>query len=57
MTKQDFEMIARVLRTHRDDFGDKRALRVAQDFADELQGYNDRFDRARFMKACGVTED
>lgn len=54
MTKRDFELIARVLKTWRDDFGAKRALGVAQDFADELQGTNPQFDRARFLKACGV---
>jgi hypothetical protein len=56
MTKQDFELIARILRTHRDDFGRKRLERVAQDFADDLQGTNPQFDRARFLKACGVED-
>ena len=54
MTRKDYEIISRILITHRDDFGAKRLERVAQDFADELQSDNPRFDRTRFLRACGV---
>lgn len=63
MTRQDYELIARVLRdtysTAHEDCDeaivqtDRAALAGA--FADELAGTNERFDRERFLKACGVS--
>lgn len=58
MTKQDYELIARVIRRRAENA--KTALtaavwrQLAQDFADELARDNERFDLARFLKACGV---
>ena len=58
MSKKDYELIARVLRsrvgyfTSRD--GQDALAIVARDFASELQTTNPRFDRARFLQACGV---
>lgn len=33
---------------------DNQRLSIAGHFADELAGTNPNFDRARFLKACGV---
>lgn len=56
MQRRHFEFIAQVLC---DTFA-KGGLTevahaiVANDFADQLQATNRQFDRARFLKACGV---
>ena len=56
MTKKDFELIARVLRTARSDTPDATGRRVTAElaaaFADELAATNPRFDRARFIAAA-----
>lgn len=56
MTKRDFDLIARVVRACYVDkrFGAYEVLTVAERFADELAQVNPRFDRARFLQACGV---
>jgi hypothetical protein len=59
MTKRNFELIASVLRSARGDIADGLPAevvvgRIADNFADELQGTNPRFDRDRFLRACGV---
>jgi hypothetical protein len=56
MTKKDYELIAEVIKGLRADFGDNPvALEViALEMASELQHTNDRFDSAKFLKACGV---
>jgi hypothetical protein len=57
MTKKDFELIAAVCRTRL--YGDlTKAQRdtVAAHFADALERTNPRFDRERFLKACGVAQ-
>lgn len=61
MTKKDYELVARVLRdteaaclrSQWDAVWRDRG-RVAEAFADELASTNPRFDRARFLRACGV---
>ncbi len=54
MTRKDFEAIASVVR----DFsftGDGRDReRLARALADELRLKNPRFNRDRFLKACGI---
>jgi len=53
MTKQDFELIARVVREATftaDAVTMRRSL--ATEFADALTATNPRFDRVRFLKAC-----
>lgn len=55
MTKQDFELIARVLREARRDYNGGEDITpdvIAQRFADELVVTNHRFDRKRFIAAC-----
>jgi hypothetical protein len=56
MTKRDYEMLAEVIRSQ---FAYKSTDAytigmLAGDLACELADRNPRFDRARFMVACGV---
>lgn len=68
MTRKDYELIARVVsqvepnvtvtRYCGDDVDRPHVTmrdRLAHAFADELAAENPRFDRARFLKACGVS--
>jgi len=55
MSKKDFQLIAETLRAR----GAQHPIAVAtiaRDFADALRVTNSRFDRARFLAACGVSE-
>lgn len=59
MTKRDFELIARTFHAQRIRFmmmPEKQAAidELAEVFAHELENTNPRFDRERFLKACGV---
>jgi hypothetical protein len=61
MTRKDYVMIAEVIKTQIEmsvKFGEEEsqagAENIARDLADALQADNDRFDRARFLTACGV---
>ena len=55
MTKKDYIAIARVI----EDINSRKATgyRIAEIFADMLYRDNDRFDRDRFLLACGVILD
>ena len=66
MTRKHFEAIARIislragfdLSTVEYDAGYNMAVsRVASDIADYFETENPRFNRARFLKACGVDAD
>ena len=58
MTRKDLQLIASII--ERCDFGDdypenlSRRYFVAKEFADALLTTNPKFDRERFLKACGV---
>lgn len=55
MTRKDFELIARTIkRLAGERNGGQSKETVAEAFADALTGTNAGFDRARFLKACGV---
>jgi len=62
MTRQDFEMIAETIRANAAELdaalgaekGDIAFGITANAFADALAQTNPRFDRARFLRACGV---
>jgi hypothetical protein len=61
MTRKDYEAIARAIRLfHEDDERDPihtasgAVEYVASNIADVMSADNPRFDRARFLKACGV---
>jgi len=56
MTRKDYVMIAQTI-SNMDECIDSYSLRVlAEAFAIELKEDNARFDRARFLTACGVKE-
>lgn len=59
MTRKDYVMIAEILRFNRRDFNEGEdglsLLNIlAHQFANSLEDDNPRFDRARFLVACGV---
>jgi len=54
MTKKDFEFIARTLLALAPALHEAARLQVIWKFADELALANPKFDRLRFVKACGV---
>lgn len=63
MTKKHFEAIAGLLksvefacRVSPDEKAEARHRLLCKSFADLFSEENPRFDRARFLKACGVTE-
>jgi hypothetical protein len=51
MTKKDYEAIAAAIRESRGAFADRE---VAEKIADHAAKRDRTFNRARFMKACGV---
>lgn len=59
MTRQDYVMIASAIRDSLPDEGEafaRRMLRQAADFiADGCKADNPRFDRKRFLTACGFS--
>lgn len=58
MTRKDFELIARTIkRLAGDRNGGQSKETVAEVFADALRVHsgNANFDRAKFLKACGVS--
>ena len=52
MTKKDYELIARAIYKTQ-SLGDNH-LYVVDMIADELQRANPKFNRTRFMQACGI---
>lgn len=59
MTRKDYVMIAEILRNNREDFiegedGFHLIYVLAHQIANGLEADNPRFDRARFLVACGV---
>jgi hypothetical protein len=60
MTRSDYEMIANVVRQHLDatwNTDPSRAMGIetlAMDLATQFAIDNDRFDKARFFKACNI---
>lgn len=53
MSKRDYEIIARVLCAS--DGTNHAREKLAGQFADALAADNPRFNRATFLRACGVT--
>jgi hypothetical protein len=60
MTRKDYVLIAEVLSNSAQSHalnpftGESLFNELVRDFADALQGDNPRFNRARFLEACGV---
>jgi len=52
-TRKDFQMVADLLKDN-PDMADRKAK--AQDYCDKFKAMNPRFDKEKFMKACGVQE-
>jgi len=53
-TRKDFQMVADLLKANPDS--DKRK-ELAKDYCDKFKAMNPRFDKERFMKACGLNEE
>jgi len=51
MTRKDFQLIADVLKFHIETH---TAQAMALDFAQALSKVNSRFDKRRFLSACGL---
>jgi hypothetical protein len=59
MTKKDYELIARSIYVDRDILDETQketADLIARGLADQFQAMNPRFDRHRFLNACGAYE-
>lgn len=59
MTRKDYVLIADILKNNREDFikgedGFTVIEIIANQMANALEEDNPRFDRARFLEACGV---
>jgi hypothetical protein len=64
MTKRDFELIAgtitRLRTTVRTNYNSVRSILIdelAEEFANSLTSTNPRFNRQRFLDACGLDSD
>lgn len=59
MTRKDYILIAKVFENFpRLDYGAESVIEeLAEEIAISLQAENPRFDRLRFLVACGVYED
>ncbi len=57
MTRKDFELIAAVLKAHRNDnrLIDISISCLARDFAEALKATNKQFNADKFIRACGVS--
>ena len=61
MSKKDYELIAATIRTERELFDGNEAAeigieRIAYGRTDLFYENNDRFDRDKFLIACGIQE-
>jgi len=54
MTRKHFELIAAAIAAQVPAVGHSAALLIAASLADDFAFENPRFDRQRFLKACGV---
>lgn len=57
MTRKDYQLIADIFANIVEDFGQGEPVQpslIAEELSDALAKDNPRFDRERFLKACGV---
>lgn len=54
MQHRHFAVIAGIIAGMQGDWSKQAHAHIAHRFANELASTNPRFDRARFLKACGV---
>jgi len=52
-TRKDFQMVADLLKANPDE---EKRKELAKDYCDKFQAMNPRFNKERFMAACGVEE-
>jgi hypothetical protein len=61
VTRRDYELIAASVREVREDQKcepiDPRGIDIAETLARHLGGQNPRFDRVRFLRACGFSDE
>jgi hypothetical protein len=53
MTRKDYVVIAEIMKAWRGAISEAAHQEMCEDFATELHADNERFDKKRFMKACG----
>ena len=56
MTKKDYELIAEALNYHNRGLSTVTIEALAETLATLLQAQNNKFDRTRFLQACGIGE-
>ncbi len=56
MTRKDYVQTANILKGFADEIHPQVFEDLVEEFAQFFQADNERFDRARFEKACGVDE-
>ncbi len=56
MTKKDFDLIAKVLKSNKDKVCEVEFKNLVIDFANELRWTNEQFKFDLFYKACGGIE-
>lgn len=57
MTRKDYELIAKVINRNTVSLSESAFIdfaKMAEDLATELETENPRFDRQRFLTACGL---
>jgi hypothetical protein len=55
MTKSDYLEISTIIYFSALDDGNR--IRIAQEFARDLAETNSKFNRSKFLQACGIMED
>jgi hypothetical protein len=53
-TRKDFQMVADLLKANPDS---EKRKELAKDYCNKFKAMNPRFDKERFMKACGLNEE
>ena len=56
MTRKDYVEVSNILKGFSDEIHPAVFEDIVEEFAQFFQSDNDRFDKARFEKACGIDE-
>lgn len=56
MTRKDYIQVSNILKAFSNEIYPEVFEDLVNEFAEFFQADNDRFDKARFEKACGVDE-
>lgn len=56
MTRKDYIQVSNILKAFSNEIYPEVFEDLVNEFAEFFQSDNDRFDKARFEKACGVDE-